>query len=119
MEKALLVAALIGTVHLVLVAVRRVGHLATPGRWTIDDPWPVTVSPVEKKPVDRNLPALLRKDVEEDWGLYDVPTFIRRGIPMPVLEPVPAKKPAKRKKAVKKSPVEENSQTDPRFEVVL
>lgn len=119
MEKALLVAALIGTVHLVLMAVRHFGALAASRRWTIDDPWPVTVCSVGSKSVDRNLPALLRKEVEEDWSQYDVPTFIRRGIPMPVLEPLPARKPAKRRKAVKKSLVEHQTQTEPRFEVVL
>jgi len=41
-------------------------------------------------------------DGEEDWSKYDVPAFIRRGIPMPKLEVVQPKKPAKRKKAVKK-----------------
>ena len=118
MEKAVLVASLFGTVHLVLLAVSRFGHLAFFGR-ARTHPLPVGVAQYEKKPVDRSLPALLRKDGEEDWSKYDTPTFIRRGIPMPKLEVVPAKKPAKRKKAIKKSHVEVSAETAARFEVVL
>ena len=118
MEKAVLVASLFGTVHLVLLAVSRCGHLALFGRAKAH-PLPVGVAQYEKKPVDRSLPALLRKDGEEDWSKYDIPTFIRRGIPMPKLEVVPPKKPAKRKKAIKKSHVEVPAETAARFEVVL
>ena len=118
MEKAVLVASLFGTVHLVLLAVSRFGHLAFFGR-ARTHPLPVGVAQHEKKPVDRSLPALLRKDGEEDWSKYDIPTFIRRGIPMPKLEVVPPKKPAKRKKAIKKSHVEVSAETAARFEVVL
>ena len=119
MEKAVLVASLFGTVHLVLLAVSRFGHLAFFGRHAKADPLPVGVAHYEKKPVDRSLPALLRKDGEEDWSKYDIPTFIRRGIPMPKLDVVPPKKPAKRKKAIKKSLVEVPTETAARFEVVL
>ena len=117
MEKALLVASLFGTVHLVLLAVSRFGHLAFFGR-ARTHPLPAGVGQHEKKPVDRSLPALLRKDGEEDWSKYDIPTFLRRGIPMPKLEVVPTKKPAKRRKA-KKSAVEAPTETAARFEVVL
>lgn len=35
--------------------------------------------------------AVVNKDEVEDWSKYDVPAFIRRGIPMPALKPVSAK----------------------------
>jgi hypothetical protein len=119
MEKALLVASLFGTVHLVLLALSRFGNVAIFGHKPRANPLPVGVGQHEKKPVDRSLPALLRKDGEEDWSKYDIPTFLRRGIPMPKLEVVPAKKPAKRRKATKKSAVEAPTETATRFEVVL
>ena len=119
MEKALLVASLFGTVHLVLLAFSRFGYVALFGHKPSANPLPVGVGQHEKKTVDRSLPALMRKDVEEDWSKYDIPTFIRRGIPMPKLEVVPPKKPAKRKKAIKKSHVEVPTETAARFEVVL
>jgi hypothetical protein len=119
MEKALLVASLIGTVHLVLLAVSRFGHLAFFSRKSRSHPLPVGVVQTQKKLVDRSLPALLRKDGEEDWSKYDIPTFIRRGIPMPKMEAVPPKKPVKRKKATKKSVVDAPTETAARFEVVL
>jgi hypothetical protein len=119
MEKALLVASLFGTVHLVLLALSRFGYVALFGHKPSANPLPVSFGQHEKKPVDRSLPALLRKDGEEDWSKYDIPTFLRRGIPMPKLEVVPAKKPAKRRKATKQSAVEAPTETAARFEVVL
>ena len=119
MEKALLVASLFGTVHLVLLALSRFGYVALFGHKSSANPLPVSFGQHEKKPVDRSLPALLRKDGEEDWSKYDIPTFLRRGIPMPKLEVVPAKKPAKRRKATKQSAVEAPTETAARFEVVL
>lgn len=119
MEKALLVASLFGTVHLVLLALGRFGYVALFGHRPSANPLPVGVGQHVKKTVDRSLPALLRKDGEEDWSKYDIPTFLRRGIPMPKLEVVPAKKPAKRRNASKKSAVEAPTETAARFEVVL
>ena len=119
MEKALLVASLFGTVHLVLLALSRFGCVTLFGHKPRANTMPVGFGQHEKKPVDRSLPALLRKDGEEDWSKYDIPTFLRRGIPMPKLEVVPAKKPAKRRKATKKSDVQALTETAARFEVVL
>ncbi len=119
MEKALLVASLFGTVHLFLLALSRFGIVAIFGHKPRANPLPVGVGQHVKKTVGRSLPALLRKDGEEDWSKYDIPTFLRRGIPMPKLEVVPAKKLAKRRKATKKSAVEAPTETAARFEVVL
>ena len=103
MEKVLLVASLFGTVHLFLLAIGRVGKLAISSHSTRHKYWSGAVrSPDWGRPRSADSLAI-RKDGEEDWSKYDVPTFIRRGIPMPKLEVVPPKKPAKRKKAIKKS----------------
>ncbi|MEO1767957.1 hypothetical protein [Thiobacter aerophilum] len=59
-------------------------------------------------------PEALRKE-NESWQSYDVPTFIRRGIPMPKLEP--AAKPKARKRR-KKSDVSATPATSAAFEIV-
>jgi hypothetical protein len=119
MEKVLLVASLFGSVHLFLLAVSRAGHIAISSPLAWHKYWSGALrSPVWDR--SRSTDSLaIRKDGDEDWSKYDIPTFIRRGIPMPKLEVVPPKKPAKRKKATKKSLVEVPTETAARFEVVL
>jgi hypothetical protein len=119
MEKVLLVASLFGTVHLFLLAVGRFGHLAFSPPMTKPKYWSGAVRVPEWDRSDSASSLASQKDGDEDWSKYDVPTFIRRGIPMPKLEVVPPKKPARRKKAVKKSLVEVATETEARFEVVL
>ena len=119
MEKVLLVASLFGTVHLFLLAVGRVGNLAISWPSTRRKHWSGAVRPPDWDRPRSADSSPIRKDGEEDWSKYDIPTFIRRGIPMPKLEVVPPKKPARRKKAIKKSLVEVPTETAARFEVVL
>ena len=61
-------------------------------------------------------------DEVEDWSKYEVPAFIRRGIPMPVLEPASAK-PTKTRKRRSKAKSDGKAVTDvtpesPAFEFV-
>lgn len=92
MEKLLLVMALLGSAHLafrgLVKAVKLVFALAKPAH-----PGTVRASDVR--------PMAVRKDGEEDWSKYDIPAFIRRGIPMPKLEPIPAKTTKSRKRRSK------------------
>jgi len=119
MEKVLLVASLIGTVHLFVLAVGRFGHLAFSPPVATPDHWPGAQKIPEWNRSVSASSLVSHDDGEEDWSKYDVPAFIRRGIPMPTLEVVQPKKPAKRKKAVKKSQVVAPTETEARFEVVL
>ena len=118
MEKVLLVASIVGSIHLFLQALRRFANQSLMDLNGHAGTLPAD-SAQTAKPDVRLLPAPLRKDGEEDWSTYDIPTFLRRGIPMPKLEVVPAKKPAKRRKVTKKSAVEAPTETAARFEVLL
>ncbi|MBK8357470.1 MAG: hypothetical protein IPL15_00040 [Comamonadaceae bacterium] len=99
--------------------------LAGSDTWHFHRRWPhLNTGPARKRSPEwhRSVSAsslVSHDDGEEDWSKYDVPAFIRRGIPMPKLEVVQPKKPAKRKKAVKKSQVVAPTETEARFEVVL
>ena len=119
MEKVLLVASLIGTVHLFVLAVGRFGHLAFSPPVATPEHWPGAQKIPEWHRSVSASSLVSHDDGEEDWSKYDVPAFIRRGIPMPMLDVVQPKKPAKRKKAVKKSQVVAPTETEARFEVVL
>jgi hypothetical protein len=116
MEKALLVMALLGSVYFALRGVIKVGGFLM----AFLMPKTVTVRPsVVRMPDTRGL--VVRKDEEEDWSKYDVPAFIRRGIPMPELEPVNAK-PTKTRKRRSKAKSDGKSITtapeSPAFELV-
>jgi hypothetical protein len=104
-----------------VLAVSRFGHLAfSPSVMPKLNPLPVGARNTRRMAPIRVASSLVsHDDGEEDWSKYDVPAFIRRGIPMPKLEVVQPKKPAKRKKAVKKSQVVAPTETEARFEVVL
>ena len=105
-EKALLVLALLGTVHLVSLGVRLVFSFR------------------EREPeirLDTVIPdatSMAIRNDGEDWSKYEGPTFIRRGIPMPKLEPVP-KKPMNRKRRSKaNAPVKPVASDAAAFEIV-
>lgn len=95
MEKVLLVASLIGTVHLFVLAVGRFGHLAFSPPVATPEHWPGAQKIPEWHRSVSAFSLVSHDDGEEDWSKYDVPAFIRRGIPMPKLEVVQPKKPAK------------------------
>lgn len=85
MEKVLLIMALLGSAHLAFRGMVKFGKLAFSFAAPKANIHPDTVRMPEVKPM------AIRKDGEEDWSQYDIPAFIRRGIPMPKLEPVQAK----------------------------
>ncbi|HMZ76588.1 MAG TPA: hypothetical protein PKX01_10440 [Rhodocyclaceae bacterium] len=95
MEKVLLVMALLGSAHLAFRGVGKVGKLVI----AFAAPKSGAVSSVVRMPEVR--PMAVRMDGEEDWSKYDIPAFIRRGIPMPTLEPMPAKETKTRKRRSK------------------
>lgn len=95
MEKVLLVMALLGSAHLAFRGVGKVGKLVI----AFAAPKAGTVSSIVRMPEVR--PMAVRMDGEEDWSKYDIPAFIRRGIPMPTLEPMPAKETKTRKRRSK------------------
>ncbi len=115
MEKVLLVMALLGSAHLAFRGVGKVGKLVI----ALAAPKAGATSHVVRMPEVR--PMAVHKDGEEDWSKYDVPAFIRRGIPMPTLEPMPAKETKTRKrrsKAKAESAVTPASSETATFEVV-
>ncbi len=94
MEKLLLVMALLGSAHLAFRGLGKAGKLV----FAFAMPKPVPPGTVRASDVR---PMAIRKDGEEDWSKYDIPAFIRRGIPMPKLEPVPVKSTKTRKRRSK------------------
>lgn len=114
MEKLLLVMALLGSAHLAFRGLGKAGRLvfafampksALPGIVRLPDMRPMAV----------------RKDGEEDWSKYDIPAFIRRGIPMPKLEPIRVKATKARKrrgKAKAEDSVTQATSDTAAFEVV-
>ncbi|MFZ5531114.1 MAG: hypothetical protein ACOY4U_08730 [Pseudomonadota bacterium] len=94
MEKLLLVMALLGSAHLAFRGLGKAGKLV----FALAMPKPVPPGTVRASDVR---PMAIRKDGEEDWSRYDIPTFIRRGIPMPKLEPISAKSTKTRKRRSK------------------
>lgn len=92
MEKVLLVMALLGSAHLAFRGMGKIGKLV----FAFAVPKPDTFAGVVRLPDARPIPV--RKDGEEDWSKYDIPAFIRRGIPMPTLEPMQQAKEAKARK---------------------
>lgn len=84
MEKFLLILALLGSAHLGLRSIADgAKHLfgfgpPKPDRQAAIEPTPGTTATVMQE-----APA-------KDWTLYDVPTFLRRGIALPPLNPVPS-----------------------------
>lgn len=119
MEKTLLVLTLVGTLHLLFLAAKRFGTGFDSGICSTGQRLPVRTFAQEKASWECSYPGNLLKDGEEDWSRFEIPTFIRRGLPMPRLEFVSPKKPARRKKAVKDLPEEKQPETAPRFEVLL
>ena len=102
MEKVRLVMALLGSAHLAFRGVGKVGKLVI----AFAAPKAGAVSSVVRMPEVR--PMAVRMDGEEDWSKYDIPAFIRRGIPMPTLEPMPAK-PTKARKHRRKATAESDA----------
>ena len=119
MEKALLVLTLVGTFHLLFLAARRFGDGFDLGICSAGRRLPVSAVVHEKASWECMYPGSLLKDGEEDWSRFEIPTFIRRGLPMPKLEFVSPKKPARRKKAIKDLHEEKQPEAAPRFEVLL
>ena len=79
MEKLLLVMALLGSAHLAFRGLVKAGKLV----FALAMPKPAHPGTVRAPDVR---PMAVRKDGEEDWSKYDIPAFIRRGIPMPKLK---------------------------------
>ena len=86
MEKVLLVMALLGSVYLALRGLVKVGRLLM----AFLMPKAIPILPSAVRNLDTTGMAVPNDEVE-DWSKYEVPAFIRRGIPMPVLEPASAK----------------------------
>lgn len=84
MEKFILVFALLGSVHLAFLVMSKLGNLM----FSFAKPRP-NIPDTVRTPDATSMAT--SKDGEEDWSKYDIPAFIRRGIPMPKLEPVQAK----------------------------
>ena len=95
MEKVLLVMALLGSAHLAFRGMGKVGKLLFAFAMPKADTYPSVVRMPEVRPM------AVRKDGEDDWSKYDIPAFIRRGISMPTLEPMPAKEVKTRKRRSK------------------
>jgi len=115
MEKVLLVMALLGSAHLAFRAMGKVGKLLFAFAMPKADTYPSVVRMPDVRPM------AVRKDGEDDWSKYDTPAFIRRGIPMPPLEPMPAKETKTRKrrsKATAESAATPASSDTATFEVV-
>ncbi len=102
MEKILLVMALLGSAHLAFRGMGKVGKLVFAFAVPKADTFPSIVRMPDVRPM------AVRKDGEDDWSKYDIPAFIRRGIPMPTLEPVPAK-PTKARKHRRKATAESDA----------
>jgi hypothetical protein len=117
MEKVLLVMALLGSVYLALRGLVKVGRLLM----ALLMPKAIPVLPSAVRMLDTTGMAV-RKDEEEDWSKYEVPAFIRRGIPMPVLEPASANPTKTRKRRSKTKPdgkpVTDATPESPAFEFV-
>lgn len=93
MEEFLLIMALFGSAQVALRGLWKLGKLAF--ALAVPKPKP-TLCGAGRSDVR---PMAVRKDGEEDWSKYDIPAFVRRGIPMPKLEPIPAKTTKSRKPA--------------------
>ena len=87
MEKLLLVMALLGSAHLALGTLAKVGK-----RVVAFAKSPKHSSVLRREVVCRDVvrmpasPIAVHKEGEDDWSRYDKPTYIRRGSPMPKLE---------------------------------
>ncbi|MBA3031613.1 MAG: hypothetical protein KKF85_16620 [Gammaproteobacteria bacterium] len=117
MEKVLLVMALLGSVYLALRGLVKVGRLLM----ALLMPKAIPILPSAVRKLDTTGMAVPNDEVE-DWSKYEVPAFIRRGIPMPVLEPASAK-PTKTRKRRSKAKSNGKAVTDvtpesPAFEFV-
>lgn len=113
MEKVLLVMALLGSAHLAFRGMGKIGKLV----FAFAAPKPDTFAGVVRLPDARSLPV--RKDGEEDWSKYDIPAFIRRGIPMPMLEQAKAAKARKRQgKKKSEAPATPAASDSAAFEIV-
>jgi len=93
MEKFLLILALFGSAQIALRGLWKLVKLA----FALAVPKP-TLCGAGRSDVR---PIPLRKEGGEDWSRYEIPTFIRRGMPMPQLEPIPAKTTKSRKRRSK------------------
>lgn len=102
MEKVLLIFALLRSAHLCVTAAVKAIKLAF--RRPAGAQEQVAMPPPSSDRPDRQ--------EQQAWVVYDTPTFIRRGIPMPTLEPVSKAKKKCRRKAKAKPAVA------PAFEVV-
>jgi len=111
MEKLLLVMALFGSAQIALRGLWKLGKLA----FALAMPKPAHPGTVRAPDVR---PMAVRKDGEEDWSAYDVPAYIRRGIPMPELEPVQAKTRKRRSKAKSDVSITPGSSDVPAFEII-
>ena len=98
MEEFLLVMALFGSAQIALRGLVKAGKLV----FALAMPKPAHPGTVRAPDVR---PMAVRKDGEEDWSRYEIPTFIRRGMPMPQLEPVPVKTTKTQKRRSKKAEV--------------
>lgn len=115
MEKFLLVMALAGSAHLAFRGVGKIGKLLFAFTLPKADTFPGVVRMPDTRPM------AVRKDGEEDWSRYDIPAFIRRGIPMPTLETMPAKETKTRKRRSKpksEAPVVPAGSDSATFEIV-
>jgi hypothetical protein len=87
MEKLLLVMALLGSAHLALGALAKVGKVFVAFAKS-----PKHSSVLRREVVCRNVvrmpasPIAVRNGDGDDWSRYDKPAYIRRGNPMPKLE---------------------------------
>jgi hypothetical protein len=84
MEKFLLILALLGSAHLGLRSIADgAKHL-----FGIGHPKPDRQPDIE--PTSGATATVIQEAPAKDWTLYDVPTFLRRGISLPPLNPVPS-----------------------------
>jgi hypothetical protein len=89
MEKFLLILALFGSAQ---IAIRGLWKLVKLAFLAVPKPTLCGAGRSDVRPIP------LRKEGGEDWSKYEIPTFIRRGMPMPQLEPVPVKTRKRRSK---------------------
>lgn len=88
MEKLILVVALSGSAYLAVSGVWKVIKFFARQLYKHGDRKPTVVMPATAEPPKK-----------DEWSEYEIPAFIRRGIPRPKLEPIPVKTKKRRHKA--------------------
>ncbi|WP_126448364.1 hypothetical protein [Sulfuricystis multivorans] len=118
MEKLLLLLALSGSAYMIVGALWKVVKAVAKVVTAVSRP-SLTAKTHQSKPQTSPQPRPQpRPQPEVDWSKYDIPTFIRRGIPMPKLEPVKVKSTKTRKRRSKAKAAVTQAENAPTFEVV-